>query len=343
MLSRNNVEPRLPRYKRLIVRALPWASLAVGIASAGLMDRGPKRASLVASAAIGCWLTLTIVVWLRAKVEQRQTLLWRSVHFSTLMLTQSAVQLSFFFALPFYWKAWGGTPEQAVFIAVITVAALASLWDPLTEWLFHHAGWAPVLPGLATFCALNAALPGAGLSNSHSLWVAALCTAVALPLAALLRPFVVDPLRPHQRRQTLVSTLIVALVFPAGLWLGGARVVPAAPLALLDAAIGTHQRSRWVADPIDRMDHRPAALMCATSIWAPLGVKERLYHVWRQDGEVRDRIELDVSGGREKGFRTWSRKHNFGEHPGGTWSCSVETGLGQLLGRREVVVELGGA
>ncbi len=335
------MDTTLPRYKQVISRGLPWVSLAVGIVSAFMMDRGPKRAFLVTGAALGCWLSLTIVVWMRPKLEQRQSLLWRSAHFSTLMLTQSAIQLSFFFGLPFYWKAWGGTPEQAVFIGVISVAAAASLWDPLTEWLFQHPGWAPVLPGLATFCALNAVLPGVGLSNSQSLWLAALFTAVVLPMAAILRPVSVangDPITPQKRRRTVVWTLVFALVFPAGLWLGGARVVPAAPLALLEADIGTHQRGRWVADPIERLERRPSALMCATSIWAPLGVKERLYHVWRQDGDVRDRIELSISGGREEGFRTWSRKRNFGAHPEGTWTCSVETGLGQLLGRREIIV-----
>jgi len=311
------------------------------VVSAFMMDRGPGRASLVAGAAIGCWLVLIVGLWLRRKAQRHATLLWRSAHFTTLMMTQSAMQLSFFFALPFYWKAWGGTVEQAVFIGVLTAAAAASLWDPLTEWLFAHPGWAPVLPGLATFSALNAVLPGIGLSNSHSLWAAAVGTAIALPLLAWLRPHDAsehEPRTTSERRRTLGAALVAAAVVPLGLWLGAARIVPAAPLALLDADIGTHQRGRWVADPIDRMERNPAVLMCATAIWAPLGVKERLFHVWRQDGEVRDRIELDFAGGRKLGYRTWSRKRNFGADPRGTWSCSVQTGLGQLLGKREIVI-----
>lgn len=335
------MDTEIPRYKRVLSRALPWCSLAIGVASAFLMDRGPQRAVLIAGAAIGCWVTLVVVLWMRRKKERHATLLWRSVHFTTLMMTQSAVQLSFFFALPFYWKAWGGTVEQAVFIGGLTAAAAASLWDPLTEWLFGHPAWAPILPGLATFSALNAVLPGLGLSNSESLWSAAIGTAVALPLLAWLRPHDApdDPQSTSNRRRTVVATTLAALVLPIGLLLGGARIIPAAPLALVDAEIGTRQRGRWVADPIDHLDRKPSVLMCATAIRAPLGVKERLFHVWRQDGEVRDRIELEFAGGREKGYRTWSRKRNFGADPRGTWSCAVETGLGQLLGEREIVID----
>ena len=330
------MDTQIPRHERVARRLLPWGSLGVGVASALLMDRGPGRALLVASAAIGCWVTLVIVLWLRRKKEEHATLLWKSAHFTTLMLTQSAMQLSFFFALPFYWKAWGGALDQAVFIGVLTAAAVASLWDPLTEWLFAHPRWAPILPGLATFSALNAVLPGLGASNSKSLWSAAMGTAVALFLLGWLRPRDTTGV---DRRRTLWATAVAAAVLPIGLFVGGARAIPAAPLALVDADIGTHQRGRWVADPIERLERKPAVLMCATAIRAPLGVKESLFHVWRQDGEVRDRIELEFSGGREQGYRTWSRKHNFGEDPRGTWSCSVETGLGQVLGKREIVID----
>jgi hypothetical protein len=198
------------------------------------------------------------------------------------------------------------------------------------------------MPAFATFGALNAVLPGIGLSNSQSLWAAAGCTAAALPLGVVLRPDAptadaVD--RRRNRSRIVLGSIVTALIVPAGLWGGGARIVPAAPLALVDAAIGTHQRGRWVDDPTERLDREPSVLICATSIWAPLGVQERLYHVWRQDGEERDRIELEIEGGRELGFRTWSRKRNFGDDPAGTWTCSVETGLGQLLGTRAIVIE----
>ena len=54
--------------------------------------------------------------------------------------------------------------------------------------------------------------------------------------------------------------------------------------------------------------------------------------------EVVDRIELEIRGGREAGFRTYSVKQNFGPEPSGTWSCAVETASGQFLGERRIVI-----
>ena len=332
-------DPR-SRFHKIFGYALPWVSLAIGIAGAIFMDRGPGHGRIVAGAAIGCWLTLLIVLWLRAKAEASGRFLWRGAHFTTLLVTQSAIHLSLFFAVPFYWKAWGGTVEQAVFIGAVSLAALVSLWDPLTERLLHHPMWSPLMPSFATFSALNAVLPGIGLSNSQSLWVAAGCTAAALPIGVVLQPAPADAAdRKKERRRIVIGSLVTALIVPAGLWAGGARMVPAAPLALTDAAIGTHQRGRWIDEPVEHLERKPSVLICATAIWAPLGVQESLYHVWRQDGEERDRIELEIEGGREDGYRTWSRKRNFGDDPSGTWTCSVETGLGQLLGTRAVVID----
>src|SRR5690606_14602129 len=94
---------KLQQSARIVRRVLPWASLLTGAASALAMDRGPERAMVVAGAAIGCWVTMLAVLWIGAKAEARQTMLWRGAHFSTLALTQWALQLSLFFALPFYW------------------------------------------------------------------------------------------------------------------------------------------------------------------------------------------------------------------------------------------------
>ena len=329
----------LPRLRRFARRALPWISCAAGVTSAIIMDRGHHRAPLVAGVAIGAWALLLAVLLLRRieehRLDHRRARLLAGIRFSSLALTQWAIQLSLFFALPFFWRAWGGTPEQVAFLVVLSLAALVSLWDPLTEHLLTRSALAPVLPGLASFAGLVAVLPGVGVSNSTSLWIAAGATAVALPVA-LIRPR--DDAGPRRGR-TIAAVLGVAVLLVASIPLGGARFVPPAPLALIDAEIGTHQEGRGVADPVDRLERRPGLLICATSIWAPLGVNERLYHVWRQDGHERDRIELEVQGGRRGGFRTWSKKRRFGPEPGGRWTCTVETALGQQLGRRAVDVE----
>lgn len=322
------VAPR--RWTRLV----PWVSLGLGVFSAISMDRGPARARWVAIVAGLAWLLVLASLVLHRPAQADTVARWRrGIWWTSVAAAQWSIQLALFFALPFFWRAWAGTLPQLGFLLLLGGAALFSLWDPWTERLLHRPGASALLPAIACFSALAAVLPGFGMSNTESLWGAAIATAAALPVG-LVHP----PSERIERRRFVLGTLGAMALLPLALLLGAARCIPAAPLALLDAQIGARQRSRGVADPIERLESRPRRLVCATSIWAPLGVRERLFHVWRQDGKVRDRIELEIAGGREDGFRTWSSKRNFGEDPAGTWSCAVETGMGQSLGAREIVV-----
>jgi Family of unknown function (DUF5924)/Protein of unknown function (DUF2914) len=323
---------------RALQRAIPWISLAIGIVGALLMDRGPARGAIVAAVAVGSWLVLSVVMWLERKHEHQDaeggaTNVVRTARFSALMLTQSSIHLQLYFALPFYFNAFAGTFPHVVFMALMCGAALASLWDPLTEWLLVRTRAGVLLPAFSTFCVLAAVLPGLGLGNGTALWCAAAAAGLGLPVMVFA-----DRLHGRPLARALFVALLVGLLFPAGLLLGGARMVPAVPMGLVEAAIGTRRVGHEVADPIDRLDRAPTRLVCATAIFAPLGVRDHLLHVWRKDGVVTDRIELEIRGGREDGFRTYSVKRNFGDDPNGTWSCAVETESGQFLGERTIVI-----
>ncbi len=319
----------------LLVRAIPWISLAVGIVGAVLMDRGPSRGAIVAIVAVASYLVLFVVLWLERKRERddaaQPTKIVRTVRFSVLMLTQSSIHLQLYFVLPFYFKAYAGTVAHTIFVGMLCAAALASLWDPLTEWLLVRTRLGVMLPAFATFCVMAAVLPGLGLGNGESMWIAAGAAGLALPVMVFA-----DHLRGRPLLRALSGAVGIGLVIPAALLLGATRMVPAVPMDLLDAAIGTRRVGYDVADPIDTIDHVPPRLVCATAIFAPLGVRDRLVHVWRKDGEVMDRIELEIRGGREDGFRTYSIKRNFGAEPNGRWSCAVETVSGQFLGQRVI-------
>ncbi|MBC8069108.1 MAG: DUF2914 domain-containing protein [Deltaproteobacteria bacterium] len=329
---------RRQRVVALIHRVLPWCSLAVGILGALFMDRGPARGAIVAAVAVASWLIFFVVLWLGRLRDRAGTAsagrIIDGAHFSTLMLTQSSIHLQLYFALPFYFKAYAGTPGHVVFLAMLVLAALASLWDPWTERLLLHTRIGLLLPAFANFAVLDAVLPGLGLSNRASLWLAAGVAGIGLPVMV-----VADRLHGRPLVRALLTAVAIALVIPAALLLGGARIVPAAPMHLVHAEIGTRRSGYDVADPAERLAHAPARLVCATSIFAPLGVKDHLFHVWRHEGVVTDRILLDISGGRDGGFRTYSIKRNFGDAPAGRWSCAVETEMGQLLGERELEID----
>jgi hypothetical protein len=314
---------------------LPWISLATGIASALTMNRGPRRAALVAGAALGLWLTLLVMRWLARgeHIERpgRRGKVLRLIRRSSLMATQSAVQLTLFFALPFYWHAATLEPGHVVFMAALSLLSAVSLWDPWTARAFQHRWLALLLPATSSFVALNAVLPGLGLSTHQSLWTAALIAVVGVALLSLASA------APGQRARATGISLAVALLLPLALELGAARLVPAAPLRLVQIELGTRVDGHWVVQSVERLPDAPERLFCATAIWSPVGVKDRLFHVWRYGGRVRSRIELDIrGGGRAGGYRTFSRIDHFGAHPAGVYSCSVETASGQVLGSRSL-------
>jgi hypothetical protein len=331
---------RAPLAARLLARLrafLPWASLATGVAGAVWMDRGPKRGALVAAAAVALWILLLVLLWL-ARVRPvpaagfRRWLLL-AAQFSSLLAAQSLVQLALFFALPFYLQAATYDVGHGAFLVGLIALSVASLWDPLTERLLMRPLLAPLLPAIASFVALAAVLPGLGLSTRASLWIAAFTSGAGVFVtAAASAP-------PGRRARASGLALLAALVIPLALWLGAVRIVPAAPLRLSKMEIGTHREGHWVSDPQKRFATAPERLICATAIWSPLGVKDRLFHVWTRDGRPRARVELDIRGGRAGGFRTFSRVAGLGRNPAGVYRCSVQTLSGQVLGSRSVRID----
>ena len=77
---------------------------------------------------------------------------------------------------------------------------------------------------------------------------------------------------------------------------------------------------------------RSQGLYAYTAINAPRGLHERIQHVWIHNGQVVERIALDIRGGREAGYRAWTHKQNFPEHPAGDWQIRVVTEVGQQIG-----------
>ena len=58
---------------------------------------------------------------------------------------------------------------------------------------------------------------------------------------------------------------------------------------------------------------------------APLGLRERVRHVWLHEGREVDRIALHINGGREAGYRAWTRKQRFPTDAAGRWQVKVLT------------------
>jgi uncharacterized protein DUF5924/DUF2914 family protein len=301
--------------RRFVRKVMPWISLGLGVASAIWMDRRPERAPVVAIAAAGGWLLMALLSILESM--RSKAVVARAARAGAAMGSQSMVQMCLFFSAPFFGRA-ASIPAHWVFVGIIGVAGLITLWSPLVDATMRHPIFGAPLLAVATFAGFDCVLPLLGFSNRDSLLIAVAATAGGSILIALLR---------HRGR---IAALVVAAAMVAGYIYGGARFIPPAPLRLENPQMGTSVIERRLAGANVAFSQPPPQLVCFTPIVAPRGLQDHLRHVWRQNGTKRMDISLEVRGGRDKGFRTWSTYH--GPAPG-HWTCTVETESGQRLGR----------
>lgn len=154
-----------------------------------------------------------------------------------------------------------------------------------------------------------------------------------------------------RRRMVPISAWIVGVFVGVNL-LYFANLIPPVPLALKSIAV-YHSVSRtndgylvqYVPPPWHRfwkkwddpfLYVKGERVYCYAAIFAPSKVRVPVFHVWRRksaDGWIRtDRIRIDISGGRDGGYRGFTAKSGVAP---GQWRVEVETERGQTLGRRD--------
>jgi hypothetical protein len=177
------------------------------------------------------------------------------------------------------------------------------------------------------FGALNLALPLVYVPPAFSLVLSAWLATVALTPA-------VCRARAWSWPRGLGVTMLVGVAV-AILVVQMRIAIPPAPLFLADARIAWDLGTLHSLEPPSPI---PAAallgqgLVAHTAIYAPAGLRTPVQHVWRQNGVIINVIPLTVEGGRQEGYRTFSRKHAFPDQPAGRWTVDVMTD-GQLIGR----------
>jgi hypothetical protein len=234
------------RFARLR-RLLPYFTLGWALTSATLMKRTPERAWLVAVSVAAGWLFLAgaVVLARRRSAAAEIGLRHRVVTFGATAATQSLMQLTLFFVLPFYWLSAAPLLPHWLFLVFAALVAGLTLWDPLFNRVFRVPAAAVALKGATSFVGLAAALPFLGLSHAMSLWMAALGSAAGVPLVALATA------APADRARALRAAAIVAALLPLGVFLGGG------PLDAAGAAASHRIRARHRREPFDANPRRP--------------------------------------------------------------------------------------
>ena len=241
----------------------------------------------------------------------------------------------------------------AAFAAGLFLVVLLNEWQPGP--LREHA----IRAGLFAFCGyqlIALAVPLVTLEVVPAPVPAALSLLGTLALVLGARWH-----RPARDRIALIGGPIAAAALSVIIvWTAvRAGAIPPLPLVMQDSALV--EDVRWKGNDLQIRTHptdmvsdlglRPAqveiepgeGLTVLSAIGAPEGMELALVHRWEWfDGErwqASDTIPLDVRGGLEQGFRTWSTKRNLKD---GRWRVRVLTAHAQELGRVRVDVTVRG-
>jgi hypothetical protein len=300
-----------------------------GVGSFVMVDRQASLASWVA--------VVMLVTWLWLMFENAFTQLFTRVFKREIpphllrYATQMIHQESLFFVLPFFYITTSWNSGQAIFTGLLTVAGLVSIIDPLYyKWVAPRRWLFMAMHTLTLFAAMLTALPIILHLTTAESFKYALGTAMLLSFPSLASSFPIT----HWRRG--VALVAVTLAVGGGGWLLRSWVPPAT-LWMTEDAITTQldDQNRTPGDDLEEISAsqvRSGGVYAYTAINAPRGLDERIFHVWKFNGNEMDRIALDIHGGRKEGYRAWTHKQNFPADPVGNWQIRVMTEDGQVIG-----------
>lgn len=325
---------RCYRLAAQLIRRYPGAvalfGFASGVASFVLVDRQAGLAKVVSLVMLVSWVWLMLENTLRRAVHR-----WFGwelpaplLHYATQMIHQETL----FFIIPFFFVTTTWNSGQAAFTVLLGAAALVSLVDPLYyRWLARRRWLYLAFHALTLFAVMLTALPIIFQLSTPQSYQLALGIAVVLAIPSLGGLF---PSGSRLRRAFTVLGLV--LVVGAIGWFGRTWVPPAT-LWLTEVAV-SKRLDDAAREPGERLRELSVAelhangLYAYTAINAPRGLKERIYHEWWHEGRRVDRIALNISGGRKKGYRAWTHKQNFPREAIGKWRVRVITEAGQMIG-----------
>jgi hypothetical protein len=323
---------RLLRLAQRFPWLLPASSFAAGWLGFVLVQRGQELARVIALLALLGWVWLLLEPWVRRRIERRRQ---RVGNFVVNFVSQSLQQELLFFSLPFLIGSTQRDAGQIAFTGLVGVAAVLTTIDPVYERViatraarrmsFHaFCSWiaALVVLPMVLLLPLERALPISLLAVGG--WLL-----LTLPWSLYSLP------RWRNRIAWMAGMIGVPLLF----WELRAQV-PAAGLAVTDARVTQTIDGLTPGAPVRRVrrEDLPHGVIAFAAIRAPAGLSQQVVFEWRHNGE-RERIPVEIQGGRADGFRAYSRKQLFPLDSAGVWTVDVLTPQAQLLQRMRFVVE----
>lgn len=305
-----------------------------GLLALFVFRRGLPHVGWIVGYVVVLWLLFAALARVRARLLARGRRLVVALGDYTVQTLSHGLLL---FVLPGYWASTTFDAPPVGFFLLLAAAAVLTTVDPWYRALVHpRPGLGRALFAFTVFAGLNVALPLVGVSPGWALLGSAAAAGLALtPVYAAAGG--------SPRAAALHGGATVGLALLAA-WL--AR--PAIPPAPLHLARPTLARAVARLEPVDPAGPRiPVAtlqawggLVAYTPVYAPAGLRQPIVHRWRHEGRLVTTVRLPtpVRGGRQAGFRTYSRKSDFPPDPRGRWTVDVVTASGQLIGRLRFTV-----
>lgn len=316
-----------------LIKRYPWAialfGFVSGVASFFLVEREQEKfAQILSLLMLASWIWLTLENLLHKGVSH-----WFGITLPEPILkfaTQLVHQESLFFVIPFFFITTTWNSGQLIFTSLLILAACISIVDPLYYgWLAAKRWLYFIFHGITLFAVLLTALPIIFYIPTPQSYLWSLGIAVLLSFLNIVRelPF-------NWWRRIIAALLLIAVA--GGVGVMARPWIPPATLWLTKVAITDEidNKNRAPQNQLKRItvEELRKGLYAYTAIHAPRGLNERIYHEWRLNGNLVDRIALNINGGREAGYRAWSHKLNFPPYPAGRWQIRVMTEAHQVIG-----------
>jgi len=308
-------------------------SLTSGVVTLVIFRRGIEYFPLFIGYLLLLWLVgVVFAEGRKARAVRGPKLVWRAVDYTVQTLFHGLL----LFLLPVYYASSTLPSRDTLFLALLAAAALLTTMDPWYQALMLRAPRLEIaLFGLGLFASLNLAFPLIGIEPTWGLLASGAGSMLAL-FPVFRRPTDAS-WRSPSLRAGLCAVLALVLLWPLRSW------IPPVPLRLTRATFARVVAGLEPVEPVRSVSATAVrdwgSLAVFTAVSAPAGLREPIFHVWKKNNTVLDRIPLSpVQGGVRGGFRTYSRKADLGGDPAGSWTVDVVTAHQQLIGRVRLTV-----
>jgi len=333
-----------PSRLRRLLRRLWWFHSAFALSfGAGVMlfaRAGLAHADQIMIALLASWLVMFVALRFivgPANRRDQETIARRGVRVATNYVIKQFYQQMFFFLTPLYASSatWSLASWNWWLAPLLLICAVVSTLDLVFDnFVMERRRLASAMYGLAMFGVLNVMLPlVAGIDHRTSLVVAAAATPTSVALLSFSVRQVASP-----RGALLVVIATTALL--GAVWYGRA-LIPPAPLAMLETAVGHGTIGSYECLPGSKHQIRSDqtdGLRCGAMLREPGGLKEDVIQIWSRRGRELARLtpeRMRCHDGDGIVVRSFFPLADLPAEPTGRWACTTMTVGGQLVGVRK--------